>query len=182
MITYIKLDIKNPPRFNFDSMPHIKRLDISLVSVNQISYINYKDAVNYEIEYFSNYVNDNTLYLVFNDVDIYFSCIDKEKYLIFALTDKNKKILENYRRLWDKVKEEIKTIKGRIEPFEFKKDVMKINFESDGIKVPLNKAINVPMCIIIAKSVFKDKNDNFYPQVYLHSCCLKYDYNKDTYV
>ena len=161
MITYRKVDIKDPPGFNFDSMPNIKELDINLVSVNQISYINDKDAVNYEIEYFRNYINDNTLYLVFSDVDIYFLCIDEEKYLVFALTDKNKEMLENYRRLWDKVKEEIKTIKGGIEPFEFKKDVMKINFESNDIKLPLYKVINVPMCIIIAKFVFKEKMIKF---------------------
>ena len=145
MITYVKLDIKNPPGFNFGNIPNIKELDISLVSVNQISCIDDRDAVDYELEYFSNYVNDNTLYLAFNNVDIYFSCIDEEKYLVFALTDKNKEMLENYRRHWDKVKEEIKTIKGGIEPFEFKEDVMKINFKSDDIKLPLNKVINIPI-------------------------------------
>ena len=88
------------------------------------------------------------------------------------MTDKNIRILEvleNYKKLWDKVKEEIRTINVGIKPFEFKKDVIKINFESDDIKLPLNKVINVPMCIIIAKFVFKDRDDDFYPQVYLNS-------------
>ena len=58
---------------------------------------------------------------------------------------------------------------------------MKINFESDD-KLPLNKIIIVPMCIIIAKSVFKDKDDNYYPQVYLHICKIKYCGNEDTFV
>ena len=79
----------------------------------------------------------NSLYLGFNNVDAYVECIDGNKYLVFALTDKNKKALENYRELWDEIKEEIKTIRG-IEPFKYEKDVMKIRFESD-YGVPLGK-------------------------------------------
>ena len=89
------------------------------------------------------------MYLVFNDVDVYFSYVDGEKYLVFALTDRNKEMLENYKRLWDEIKKEIRTIKGRIEPFEYEKDVMKIRFESDN-GLPLNKIINVPLCVIVA--------------------------------
>ena len=54
-----------------------------------------------------------------------------------ALTDKNEEILENYKELWVKIKKEIRTIKGEIEPFEFKKDVMKIKFKS-GNELSLN--------------------------------------------
>ena len=160
-------------------MTNIKRLEMSFVSVNQISFIS-DDAVNYEIEYYGNYVNTYPLYLVFNDVDVYFSYIDEEKYLVFTLTDKNKEMLENYKELWDKVKEEIRTIKGGIEPFEFKKDVMKIGFESDN-ELPSKKIMNVSVCIIIARSVF-ETNGKFYPQVYLHSCCLKYYHDTNSYV
>ena len=180
MITHKKLDIKNIPSFNFSNVLNIKETDIDLVSVNQVFFINDKDYVNYEIKYFSNYVNNNTLYLIFNDVDIHFSSVDEEKYLVFTLTDKNKGALKNYRKLWNKVKEENRRIKGGIKTFEFEKNVMKINFESDD-KLPLSKIINVPMCTIIAKSVFKDKDDNYYPQVYLHSCKIKYCGNEDTF-
>ena len=176
MITYRKLQIKNSPGLFFDSITNIKGLDIALVSVNQISFIN-ENRVNYEIEYYGNYVNSYPLHLVFNDVDVYFSCFNEEKYLVFALTDKNKEMLENYKELWDKIKKEIRTIKGGIEPSEFEKDVMKIRFESDN-RLPLNKIMNVPVCVIIARSVF-EKIDEFYPQVYLYSCCLKYDANDD---
>ena len=37
----------------------------------------------------------NVLYIVFNDVDVYFECIDKNKYLAFALTNENREALEN---------------------------------------------------------------------------------------
>ena len=65
MITHKKLDIKNIPSFNFSNVLNIKETDIDLVSVNQVFFINDKDYVNYEIKYFSNYVNNNTLYLIF---------------------------------------------------------------------------------------------------------------------
>ena len=120
------------------------------MSLNQISFIN-DDAVSYEIEYYGNYVNTYPLYLVFNDVDVYFSCVDGKKYLV--LTDKDKEMLEIYEKLWDEIKKEIRTVKRGIEPFEYEKDVMKIRFESDN-GLPLNKIMNVPVCVIIARSVF----------------------------
>ena len=40
MITYGELNIKNRLRFVFNSMTNVKGLDISLVSVNQISFTN----------------------------------------------------------------------------------------------------------------------------------------------
>ena len=82
---------------------------------------------------------------------------------IFALTDKNKEMLQNYKKLWDEIKKEITTIKGGIEPFKFEKDVMKIKFESNN-KLPLNKIMNIPMSVIIAKSVFEEKMVSFIHQ------------------
>ena len=45
---------------------------------------------------------------------------------------------------------------------------MKIEFESDD-NLPLGKILNIPVCIINARSVFQESN-NYYPQVYLHEC------------
>ena len=81
------------------------------------------------------------MYLVFNKEDAYFECIEEDKYLVFALTDKNEKALENYKELWNEIKEEIKTIRG-IEPFQYEKDIMKIRFESD-YGLPLGKILNI---------------------------------------
>ena len=97
-------------------------LDANLLSINQISFTS-TDIVIYEIEYFKNLDSVSSLYLVFNDLDAYFEYINENKYLVFALTDKNREALENYRELWN----EIRTIRG-IEPFEYEKDVMKIRF------------------------------------------------------
>ena len=45
---------------------------------------------------------------------------------------------------------------------------MKIKFESDD-DLRLGKILNIPVCVIIVRSVFKE-NNNYYPQVFLHEC------------
>ena len=77
--------------------------------------------------------------------------------MIFTLTDKNKEASENYKELWS----EIGTIRG-IEPIKYEKDFIKIKFESDD-DLPLGKIPNIPVCMIIVKSVFQE-NNKYYPQ------------------
>ena len=160
-------------------MTNIKKLDTNLVSINQLSFIN-NDAINYEIEYSEDYDNTYPLYLFFNDVDANFLCADRKKYFVFAPTDKNERVLENYKKLWNEVKEEIRTIKRGIEPFEYEKGVTRIEFESDN-GLPLGKILNIPACIIIDRFIF-EKNDKFYPQVYLKHCCLEFEHADNSYV
>ena len=159
-------------------MTNIMNLDTTFLGINQISFTN-TDIVIYEIEYFKNLDGVTSLYLVFNDVDAYFECIDGNKYLVFALTDKNKRALQNYRKLWNEITEEIRTIRG-IEPFQYEKDAMKIKFGSD-YGLPLGKMLNIPVRVIIVKSVFEE-NSKYNPQVHLNDCFLECDYAVDSYV
>ena len=76
MITYRVLQIKDSPGYFFSSMKNIMKLDTSLLGVNQISFIN-DDAVIHEIEYFKDFDNATSLYLVFNNVAAYFSLLMK---------------------------------------------------------------------------------------------------------
>ena len=172
MRTLRQIDIKSRSEYVFDSMTNIKRYDTNLVIVNQLSFIN-DDAVNYEIEYSKDYDNAYPLYLVFNDVDMYFSCVNGEKYLVFAQTDGDERVLKNYKKLWNEVKEEIRTIKGGGEPFEYEKDYMITRLESDN-GLPLDKVLNIPVCVIIVRSAFED-DDKFYPQVCFERCSLEYE-------
>ena len=50
---------------------------------------------------------------------------------------------------------------------------MKARFESDD-DLPLNKILNIPVCIIIVNSVFH-KDNNYYPQILLYDCLYEYD-------
>ena len=76
--------------------------------------------------------------------------------MIFASTDKNKEALENYTELWDEIKDQIEVRSGN-KPIKYKKDFMKIKFESDD-NLPLGKILNI----------FFSKNNNYYPKDFLH--------------
>ena len=93
MKTLRQATIKNCPNYVFNSMTNIKNLNTNLLGINQITFTN-TDSVVYDIV-----DGVNSLCLVFNDVDVYFTCIDENKYLVFALTGKNREALENYKEL-----------------------------------------------------------------------------------
>ena len=120
-------------------------------------------------------IYNSPLHLIFNDVEAYFLSINEcnsieKKYLVVPSTDKNKGILGYYKELWDTIKTEISRISEEVKLFD-PKDLIKISFKSDD-KVPLSKVINIPMCTIIIKSLFKI-NGMFYPENYLHCCYLE---------
>ena len=74
--------------------------------------------------------SENPLYLFFNNVDRCIEEVNGDKYLLFTSTVKNKEVLENYTELWDEIKSQIETTNGG-EQIKYKKDFMKIRFESD---------------------------------------------------
>ena len=93
----------NRPYYVFRVMTNIKGFNPNLLSVDKISYKN-TDAVVYNIKYIM-MERENPLCIIFNDVD---ACLIEEsnenKYLIFDLTKNNKKVLGNYRKLWNEIK------------------------------------------------------------------------------
>ena len=92
--------------------------------------------------------------------------------MVSASTDKNKEGLENCTELWDEVKDHIKTISGDT-PIEYGKDFIKARFESNH-DLPLGKILNIPVCIIVVKSVFQ-RDNSYYPQVLLYECLYEYE-------
>ena len=52
---------------------------------------------------------------------------------------------------------------------------MIIKFESDD-DLPLGEILNIPLCVIIVRSVFQE-NNKYYPQVFLHECFYEYEYD-----
>ena len=103
--------------FFFNSMTNIKNFDLNLLSISKVSFEKNTDCVIYEIEYFKNLDSENSLYLIFNNVDAHSECNPTEddsetKYLVFPFTDKNREALENYKELWNEIKDQIKRIIG----------------------------------------------------------------------
>ena len=107
------------------------------------------------------------MYLVISDVDGYIEENNGNKYLTFAPTGKNEKVLEKYVKLWDEIKRHIQTINAS-ESCKYDKDYMKIKLDSDN-DLPLNKILKFHMIIIIIRHVF-EKDGKYYPQIFLDNC------------
>ena len=96
-------------------MINIKDMDPSLIKIGKKSY---KSIGIYHIRYItiksiSDYENHNSvnpLYLTIGEVDGYIGENNENKYLTFASTEKNKKVLEKYTKFWDEIKYHIHTI------------------------------------------------------------------------
>ena len=82
--------------------------------------------------------------------------------------------LENYTELWNEIKEQIELIIGN-KVITYSKDFMKIRFKTND-DLPLNKIINILVCVVIASSIFK-KDGEYHPQILLHGCFYEYEEN-----
>ena len=108
-------DIRNRTYYFFNDMINIKNFDPSLMKIDKksykyigiyyIRYITIKSITDYE-----NINSANPLYLIIGDVDGYIEENNGNKYLTFASTNKNKKVLEKYAKLWNEIKYHIQTI------------------------------------------------------------------------
>ena len=127
-----EINIKNQTYYFFDDIINIKDFDSILLKIDKesnksidiyyIGYIPMKD---------SNYVKINSVnnfYLIIGKVDGYIEEKNRNKYLIFASTDKNKEVLTKYTNFWDEIKYLIKTIRCG-EPSDYGKDFMKIKIQ-----------------------------------------------------
>ena len=111
--------------------------------------------------------SENLLYLIFTNVNRNIEESNGDKYLVFASTDKNIKVLEKYKELWDEIKSQTETINSG-EPIKYKKDFMKIRFGSDD-----NLPLDISSMIIVTRFVFQKVN-KYYRQVYLNECVYKF--------
>ena len=149
-------------------MINIEDSDLSLIKIDKnigihhIGYITIKSISDCE-----NINCVNPLYLMIGEVDGYIEESNGNKYLTFASTDKNKKVLEKYTKLWDQIKYHIQTINAG-NTGEYEKDYMRIKFNSDD-DMPLNKILKVRMLTIIVRSIFEE-DGKYCPQVFLDEC------------
>ena len=69
------------------------------------------------------------------------------------------------KELWDEIEKQIELITGD-KVAKFNKDFMKIIFKTND-DLPLNKIINIPVCVVIVSSIFKE-DGKYCLQVLLH--------------
>ena len=113
-------------------------------------------------------------YIVFNDIECIFRKRGINKYLVLCKTEKNKKMLENYTKIIDELKDQILFI-TEDDFFVMGKDFSRFRFKTDD-KFPYNKEISVAVCVISLSSVFEEQN-RYYSQIPLQDCF--YDDNKE---
>ena len=105
----------------------------------------------------------NPLYLRINNASGYIEEINKDKYLIFDDTDKNKELLEIYDVVFSGIMSKIKQIDD--DWLEYTKGYENIKFNSDD-NLPLNKILKFHTITVTIR--YKISEDNkLYPQVFL---------------
>ena len=167
MITFEKINLNHTYYF-FDDIGNI---DLNLLSIKKKCIKNTETFV-YEIIYITmqNINNQNIgreipLCPSFSDVDAYFIEENENKYLIFALTENNKEVLNDYKKLCSKIKKQIKTTKGG-KSIKYKNDFVKIRLDSYD-DLPLSKVLCFSVLNVLCESVFQTKND-YYPQIHIN--------------
>ena len=177
-----QINIKNRTYYFFNDMINIKDFDPSLIKMDKKSYENIGI---YIIGYITiksisdseSISNENPLYLMIGEADGYIECSSTEKsngnkYLTFASTDNNKKLLEKYTKLWDEVKDQIQKINNgnsvECNSIEYDRDYMTIEVTSDD-GLPLNKLLKLRMLTVIVRSVFEE-DGKYYPRILLDEC------------
>ena len=86
--------------------------------------------------------------------------------MIFASTNKKKKVLRKYTELLDKIENQIETINCG-ESIKYTKDFMKIRFESND-DLPLGKILTIPCMITVVKSVFEQTANIIHKFIYMN--------------
>ena len=111
----------------------------------------------------------NPLYLIFSKVNRYFEEINKNKHLTLIPTNESKEIIKMYEELLSKIRDLIRSITKRSNDYDEK--YMKTKFNSDS-ELPLNKTIEIPIMIIVVRTIFYEKN-KYYPPVFLDECLYR---------
>ena len=79
------------------------------------------------------------------------------------LLQAKKRSIKKYTKLWEETKRQIEVISDD-EPIKYRKDFIKIKFESDD-DLPLGKTFNIADMIIVVTSVLEE-NGKYYPQCF----------------
>ena len=170
-----QLNIKDKGGHFFTDMINVNNFDPSLLHVNKTT-VDY-DLTVYDVKYVKNLNKFDNLYLVFNDLDLMFRKIGKDKYLIIISTGKNKGMLEDYTELFDEIAEQIELTSNNDDKVIYYRDITRIKFKTNDDLV-FNEIINIPVCGIVVSSVAKEE-DEYYPQILLHDCFYEHDDSLD---
>ena len=122
------LNMKDKSDYFFTDMTNIKNFDPDLLIFNEIAVFN-SGSTMYEISYNK---ECNVPYVVFNNITCIFRKSGQNKCLIFCKTQENKRILENYAKIFDEIKRQIALITNDDE-FVMSKDFVRTKIQTDDV-------------------------------------------------
>ena len=159
------LEIKNKTNYDLDNICYIDDFNVnSLKTTKKESRIG---ANNYYTRCALNLDDDGDtiilLYFIINHLIGYIEEIDgsSDKYLVVASSVRNKNIISVLDMVWT-------SIKDKINPGIKIKDYDKFRFNSD-IDLPLNMILEFRSLLINVSCVI-EKNNEYYPEIYLDEC------------
>ena len=103
MKTIRKLNIKDWSGYFFEEMININDIDPEYFFIND-----FKSSKDGSVLFNVAYWGENSVpHIVFNNIECTFRKCGIHSYLIFSESKKNKKMLDNYVKIFDKIREEI---------------------------------------------------------------------------
>ena len=161
-----QINIINRTYYFYNDIIDIKNFDGRLLKIDKkvfkdIGIYNIGNIKIKKVDDCENIYSVNPLYLLTGHANGY---VEKEyaiKYLVFDSTDENKELIKKF-NVWSGIKNKIEEVSGN--KYDYKKDYMKIKFNSDD-DLSLNKPRKFHNITITTKSAFED--GKLYPQVYL---------------
>ena len=163
-----EINIKERTYYFYNDIIDLKTFDSNNLKLDKKTY---KDLDIYNIGYVTikkighGYdVNSvNPLYLRIDNASGYIKEINKDKYLIFDDTGKNKELLEKYDDVFSRIMSKIKKIDD--DWLEYSQGYKKIRFNSDD-NLSLNKTLKFHTITVTIRYVISENNE-LYPQVFL---------------
>ena len=171
-----QINIKHQTYYFYNDIIDSETFDSNMLKLDNKSY---KDLDIYNIGYVTvkkigqgyDINSANALYLRIGNANGYIEKTNEDKYLVFDVTDKNKnkKLLERYDDVFNRIMSNIKEIDD--DWLQYSKDYMKIRFSSD-YNLPLNKPLQFYNMTITIRCVFSEDN-KLCPQVFLDEALYK---------
>ena len=153
MKTIRKLTIKDWSGYFFTEMVNITDIDPEYFLIND-----FKGSKDGSVLFNIAYCEEVSVpQIVFNNIECILRKSGIFSYIIHCETIKNKKMLDNYVKIVDKIKEEIWSFVGDEfwnEIFIMGKDFMRFRFKIDD-ELVYNQKLNIPVCVISLSSVIK---------------------------
>ena len=169
-----QINIKNQTYYFYNDIIGLKTFDSSNLKLDKKTY---KNLDTYNIGYVTikktgsgcDIKSINPLYLLIDNASGYIKEINKDKYLVFDITDENKELLKRYDDVFNGIIDKIK--KKDDDWLEYSKGYKKIQFNSDD-NLPLNKPLKFYQTTVTIRGVFSEGN-KLYPQVFLDEALYK---------